>query len=1050
MTLLALVLATAIAPYIDPFIGTSGDGHTAPAAAYPMGFLQPGPDTGWNDWAHCSGYQFGDKELLGFSQTHLSGTGCPDLGDMRLVPMTGDARRKRYSLKMDKTSERAVPGYYAVRLEDEGLLVETTVAPKAAMYRITPDEDGIVHLLVDQEGRIGDFSDFRPVTMPEGFIRADGDRAFDAYFRRHGWVAERTVYSRFEFSHPFAVAFDLPCVDRKNGVVRRVFDFNLKKGEPLIVRLAFSTSLNSAARANLDRDLRGRTFDEVRTAASEAWEDVLSRVRIDGTDSQKKAFYTSAYHLFFQPNEISDYGEKPFYSTLSCWDTFRAAHPLYTILCPERVSDFVSSILEQGRRTGYLPIWTLWGIENQCMIGVHSIPILVDAYLKGFTGDWGEAWRQIVNTQTVHHPSRYKEDWKTYDAFGYFPYDLVPLEGVSRTFEVCFDDSCAAQLGKALGKPEAAFFERRAQNWKNLWRDDIGFPCGRDSKGAWRPNFDPAQLGHEVATKDRGCDFTEGNAWQYMWHVMQDPEGLIARLGGKEAFVKRLDGLFRTKVDPNAKKLSDVTGLIGQYAHGNEPSHHVAYFYQFAGRPDRTAEIVREVFDRFYGITPDGLCGNDDCGQMSAWYLFSAMGFYPFNPCGGEYIIGAPQVPKAVIQLPQNQTIKQSKQSNNFTVLAKNLSKENKYVKSVTLNGKPITDWKIRHEDIMKGGELVFEMCANGETYENPIIREDFPDPTFWSGDDGWVYGTATGLKTIRRSQNFVDWEDTQVPQIATEDVMSLKSFSKQFWAPDVIRRGNRYLLYVTQFVTSDTNRLICCESATPGGPFRFRSVVVESWKIGKRDCAIDSEVVPDKDGLWLFIGSVAGGIWRTRLTADGLALDSQCGFEHVAGLIPSSDDRPWIYSHRCYEGSYLYWRNGWWYLFVSCGAIDDGTYKLCVGRSRALDDTFMDRKGVRMTEGGGELLLSTISGTDFSGAGHNGEIFIDSNGRTYMFIHSQWKGCVRQDMKWPNGPRCVSLQEVHWDKEGWPHFETGALLKQERKPDFKLIASEGSPRGKL
>jgi len=698
-------VARPLAAFVDPFVGTAGMGHTTPAAAYPFGFLQPGPDTGWNDWEHCSGYQHGDTELLGFSQTHLSGTGCPDLGDMRFVPMTGAFRRDAYALKMDKTSERASVGYYAVRLPDEGLFVEATVAPKAAMYRITPEEDATVHLLFDQEARIGDFAGFRHVTMPEGFIRNDGDRAFDAYFRRHGWVTERTVYSRFEFSHPFAVAAEFPCVDRKNGVVRRVYDFKLKKGEPLVVRLAFSTALNSAAKANLDRDLGGRSFDEVRANTEAAWEDVLARVKAEGTPEQLKSFYTAVYHLFFQPNEISDYGEKPFYSTLSCWDTFRASHPLYTIFCPEKIPDYVASILEQGRRTGFLPIWTLWGIDNQCMIGVHSIPVLVDAYLKGFSGDWQEAWRQIVSTQTVRHPARYKEDWKVYDAFGYFPYDLVPLEGVSRTFEVCFDDYCAAVLGRALGKPEASFFSKRAQNWKNLWRDDIGFPCGRDAKGCWRPDYDPARLGHEVETKDRGCDFTEGNGWQYMWHVMQDPEGLVERLGGKEAFAKKLDGLFKAEVDPAAKKISDVTGLIGQYAHGNEPSHHVAYFYQYAGRPDRTAEVVREVFDRFYGIAPDGLCGNDDCGQMSAWYVFSAMGFYPFNPCGGDYVLGAPQLEKVVLTCSPSPSAFTS-----FTIVAKNLSKENKYVKSVTLNGKKLDGFVIRHEQVVAGGELVFEM----------------------------------------------------------------------------------------------------------------------------------------------------------------------------------------------------------------------------------------------------------------------------------------------------------------------------------------------------
>jgi len=330
------------------------------------------------------------------------------------------------------------------------------------------------------------------------------------------------------------------------------------------------------------------------------------------------------------------------------------------------------------------------------------------------------------------------------------------------------------------------------------------------------------------------------------------------------------------------------------------------------------------------------------------------------------------------------------------------------------------------------------EVLCPAETFENPVIREYFADPTFWTADDGWIYGTSSGLVPIKRSRDLVHWENTNVPAVDAADLEMLKKFSKRFWAPDAVRIGKTYHLYFTQFVSSDTNRLVCATSERPEGPFRFRSVVLENWKYGKKDCAIDAEVIVDGDKIWLFTGSVAGGVWRTRLTPDGLAVDPSAPFEHVAGLIPKRDYRPWIYSHRCYEGSYLYRRGKWWYLFVSCGAIDNGTYRLCVGRSERIDGVFRDKLDVPLTESGGEQLLVTNPDSDFSGPGHNGDIFTDRTGRTYMFIHSQWKGCPAKGKPWRSGPRCTSLQEVKWTQDGWPYFETGSLVPRERIPETK------------
>ena len=692
------------AQWVNPFVGTSATGHTFPAACVPFGLVQAGPDTGNGSWEYCSGYRHDDRTICGFTQTHLNGTGCPDLGDVRILPMPFSTRLNIDPVR--KLSEVAEPGYYAATL-DGGIRVEIAAAEHSAVYRI--ECAGPFRLLVDCAYGIG--SDVAKM-ITASKVALDGKAGLCGANHRKGWV-ERDYAFSVRFSRDCAKVSELP---KSKGVVapQYVFDFDDPGGEHvLLVKAGLSAEGGvEAAKRNLAAEIPDWDFAAVKAAARRKWNAALGAVVVEGTDDQKRNFYTSLYHLFIQPNNIADVGARPFYSTLSTWDTFRAAHPLYTILLPGKAAEFVDSILEQGRRTGYLPIWTLWGKDNQCMIGTHSVPVIVDWFLKECGNGrverieyWNGAYRQVKDTLTKPHKGRQKERWDLLDKYGYYPFDEIRGESVSRTMECAYDDWCAGVMAERLGYAEdAAFFSRRSENWRNVFDERLGLVRGRDSQGRWREPYNPYALGHGANLAN---DFTEGNAFQYTWHVMQNPQGLMDAMGGRESFVKKLDSLFLQpdKVEGSGCVV-DVTGLIGQYVHGNEPSHHIIYFYPQAGHPEKAAERIREVFDKFYLPKPDGLCGNDDCGQMSAWYLFSAMGFYPFNPCGGEYIVGAPQVPQATIKLGEGKA---------FAVVARNISRTNKYVKSVTLNGRPVTDWKIRHADIMAGGELVFEMGESSQ-----------------------------------------------------------------------------------------------------------------------------------------------------------------------------------------------------------------------------------------------------------------------------------------------------------------------------------------------
>lgn len=703
--------------YADPLVGTADNGHTFAGACVPFGMIQPSPDSGNDRWEYCSGFNIADSTLIGFSQTHLNGTGCSDMGDVLILPFSTRSPEKHNPYV--KESLYSTPGYCSVSFCN-GIDVEMTATHRVAQYSINYADKSSRKLLVDTQNGMVNAPGNLLFHVYEADIQYPDNYTIQGRLVTKNWV-EREWYFVLKLSEPYTAKTILEKKGQEKAD-RTVLEFAPSR-KALGVKVALSSVSIEGAAAAIEAEAAGWNFSKVRKAAHSKWSELLSRVEVKGTVEQKKNVYTSLYHLYIQPNNIADVDGRyrnaarevvtsdngKFYSTFSLWDTYRAANPLYTILNPEMVDDFVQSMIEQCDAQGFLPIWALWGQETYCMIGNHAVPTVVEAYLKGFKGFDGErAYQAVRKSLTTNHQRSSQFD--LLDKYGYYPFDIVERESVSRTMEMCYDDYCAAKMAKALGHDEdAEYFMKRSRNWINLFDPESQLVRGKDSKGNWRTPFDRFALSHAAT---HGGDYTEGNAWQYTWHVQQDPQKLIDLLGGADSFETKLDSLFflDTVSENNTGFVGDVTGLIGQYAHGNEPSHHVSYLYQYAGKPWKTEALIREVFDRFYRPLPDGLCGNDDCGQMSAWYLFSAMGFYPVDPVSLEYVLGAPQIPQMKLKLSGGKT---------FTVKAENLSKENLYVASVKLNGKPLEDFRIRHEDIVSGGTLVFEMTNQQITKNN-------------------------------------------------------------------------------------------------------------------------------------------------------------------------------------------------------------------------------------------------------------------------------------------------------------------------------------------
>lgn len=693
--------------YVNTFIGAADNGHTFPGACRPFGLIQASPETNAIGWQYCSGYNFKDSLIWGFSQTHLNGTGCMDLGDLLVMPVTGRRVREDYKSPFRKETESATPGYYTVELDEYGVKAELTATDRVALHRYTYNTADSASLLLDlQHGLVWNPNQYKShVKACE--TKWEDAQTLTGHVRSSVWV-NQDLYFVMKFNKPVIDTLSLPIAETEKGK-RLVMSFDVKPEEELLMKVAISTTGVDGAKKNMEKELSGWDFDAVRNDAKATWNNYLGRIEVTGTQDELENFYTSFYHALIQPNNIADVDGRyrnakdsvvqstsgDFYSTFSLWDTYRAAHPFYTLAIPERVDGFVNSMVEQCETQGYLPVWALWGKETNTMIGNHAVSVIAEAYKKGFRGfDAERAFNAIKQTLTVSHP---KSDWETYMKYGYYPTDKVDAESVSRTLESVYDDYAASSMAEQLGKREdAAYFKQRSEFYKNLFDTTTQFMRPKQADGQWKSPFNPSDIAH---AESRGGDYTEGNAWQYTWHVQHDVPGLIKLFGGEKPFLNKLDSLFT--VELTGEGLADVTGLIGQYAHGNEPSHHVTFLYALAGKPERTQELIREIFDTQYKNKPDGLCGNDDCGQMSAWYMFNAMGFYPVDPVSGNYVFGAPQLPKVVLHLSDNKT---------FTVIAENLSKENKYIESIMLNGEPYEKNYISHEDIVKGGTLVYRM----------------------------------------------------------------------------------------------------------------------------------------------------------------------------------------------------------------------------------------------------------------------------------------------------------------------------------------------------
>lgn len=693
--------------YVNTFIGAADNGHTFPGACVPFGLIQASPETNAVGWQYCSGYNYQDSQIWGFSQTHLNGTGCMDLGDLLVMPITGQRVRSDYKSPFDKSTESATPGYYTVKLNKYDVKAELTATEHVALHRYTYHKADSASLLLDlQHGLVWNDNQYK-THVKSCETKWEDAQTLTGHVRSSVWV-NQDLFFVMKFSKPVIDTLSLPMEEMEKGK-RLVMSFDMKPNEELLMKVAISTVGVDGAKKNMDKELSGWDFDTVRQLAKDNWNSYLGRMEVTGTPDELENFYTSFYHTLIQPNNIADVDGRyrnakdsivqspsgTHYSTFSTWDTYRAAHPFYTLAVPERVDGFVNSMIDHAQVQGYLPIWTLWGKETHTMVGNHSVSVIAEAYQKGFRGFDAEKALDAIK-QTLKVPNQ-KYDWDTYMKYGYFPTDKTEAESVSRTLEAVYDDYAAATMAQGMGKKEdAEYFGKRANFYKNLFDQETQFMRPKYADGRWRTPFNPSALAH---SESRGGDYTEGNAWQYTWHVQHDVPGLIELFGGKEPFLHKLDSLFT--IELTGEGLADVTGLIGQYAHGNEPSHHVTFLYALADKPERTQELIRQIFDTQYKNKPDGLCGNDDCGQMSAWYMFNAMGFYPVDPVSANYVFGAPQMPKIVLHLPDGKT---------FTVIAENLSKEHKYIESITLNGEPYTKNYIAHGDIVKGGTLVYQM----------------------------------------------------------------------------------------------------------------------------------------------------------------------------------------------------------------------------------------------------------------------------------------------------------------------------------------------------
>ncbi len=737
----------ALISYVNPFIGTGGHGHTYPGVTMPFGMMQLSPDTRLDGWDGCSGYHYSDDEIYGFSHTHLSGTGVSDYGDILLMPTTkaifnnGADGKEGYKSKFSHDKEIAEPGYYKVHLDETNIDVELTVSKRSGIHKYSFNETQQDYIILDLEHRdqllAHQIEQISP-TVIQGFRHSKA------------WATNQKLFFYIELSHEVLLQYPA-----SKNPTKTAMSIHNPKNEHVYVKIGISAVDIEGAKKNLYEEIGDKTFNEVKKAAQETWENQLEKIVIkDKNKDNKVNFYTAMYHAMIAPNlyqdvdgryrgmdlEIHKTNDFDYYTVFSLWDTYRAAHPLYTIIEQDRTNDFINTFLAKYDEGGIMPIWDLSACYTGCMIGYHAVPVIADAYLKGIKNYDTEKALQAM----IYSATRDKLGLESYKNFGFIPVEKES-ESVSKTLEYAYDDWTIAQMAKAMNKEKVyKTYSERAQYYKNIFDPSSQFMRGR-FRNTWFAPFDPYEV---------NFNYTEANSWQYSFYVPQDISGFMDLLGGKKALENQLDKLFTAKNETSGRNQADITGLIGQYAHGNEPSHHMAYLYNFVNKPYKTQEKVHQILTELYTNTPDGISGNEDCGQMSAWYIFSSLGFYPVTPASNQYIIGSPLFNKATINLENGKT---------FTVEMVYKSEENIYIKSAKLNGKNYEYSYINHNDIVNGGTLVFEMTntpsnwgAKDEFIPSTSIKEHkiVPAPFIAKGDIAFKESTEVELKSVDAAAN--------------------------------------------------------------------------------------------------------------------------------------------------------------------------------------------------------------------------------------------------------------------------------------------------------
>ncbi len=716
-----------ITSFVNPFIGSDGHGHTFPGATLPFGMVQLSPDTRKDSWDGCSGYHYSDKTILGFSHTHLSGTGVGDYGDIRLVPITGELKinpgnenepGSGYRSKFSHKDEIATPGYYKVFLEDYKISAALTVTKRCGFHKYTFPDNSSSFIIIDLTESVT--SD----KIAGSELQFYSDTEIGGYRRTKGWAKDQVIYFYAILSKPFdsyGIAKEQQILEgqreSKGSDIKGFVKYSTKKDEEILVKVGISAVSVHGDKNNPLPENQGWDFDQVASQASQTWNDQLSKIRVKGgTAEDKVKFYTAYYHSCIAPNLFTDADRKyrghdgeihtaekfDVYTVFSLWDTYRALHPLMTILEPSRTVDFIKTFVDIYEKSGLLPIWELAGNETFCMIGYHSVPVIVDAYIKGIRGfDAEKAFEAMKSSSLQDH----------FGLSSYRKYGFVPAEdegeSISKTLEYSYDDWCIAQMAKALGKEEDyKEYICRAQYYKNLFDPETRFIRGKRN-GMFTEPFEPSEVNFML---------TEANTWQYTFYVPQDIKGFKELMGDDAGFTSKLDEMFSISSKLRGREQADITGLIGQYAHGNEPSHHMAYLYNFSGEAYKTQKLTRQIMNELYGAGSDGLCGNEDCGQMSAWFVLSALGFYPVTPGEDYYVIGSPIFEEAEIHLENGKIFKISAETN---------SHENIYIQHAELNGKPYDLSYLKHEEIMNGGELKLAMSdkPNKEWGRSPESR---------------------------------------------------------------------------------------------------------------------------------------------------------------------------------------------------------------------------------------------------------------------------------------------------------------------------------------